>query len=261
MGKTKVVILCGGMGTRLREETEFKPKPLVMIGNKPILVHIMDTYARYGYRDFILCLGYKGEMIKEYFLNYDWMVNDFTLNISSGEGKLKRHTNQNHDYNITFVDTGNDTLTGGRIKKIEKYIDGEDFMMTYGDGVSNVDIGKLWEFHKQHNKVGTLTGVHPWSKYGTVDIDKEYTVTKFREKPILKDWINGGFFVFKKKIFDYIKGDCMLEEEPFEKLSKDRQMALFRHEGYWHCMDTYKDYKDLNKIWEKGSAPWVPGRK
>lgn len=256
----KVVILCGGAGTRMREETEFKPKPMVTIGGKPILVHIMEIYASYGFTEFILCLGYKSEMIKEYFLNYPWMVNDFTISLNSEkegmEGMIK-HTHQNHKFTITFVDTGEETLTGGRVKLIEKYIDGEDFMLTYGDGVSDVNIKELWEFHKKHNKIGTITGVHPWSKYGTVNIDSDGIVTKFREKPILKDWINGGFFVFKKELFSLILTDCMLEKEPFEKLAKDRQIALYKHEGFWHCMDTYKDFQDLNKIWNNGKAPWI----
>ncbi len=257
MGNPKVVILCGGAGTRLREETEFKPKPMVSIGGKPILVHIMEIYASHGFKDFILCLGYKGDMIKDYFLNYYWTVNDFSLDLSSDKDAMTRHTRKNHDFNITFVDTGEETQTGGRVKQIEKYIDTDDFMLTYGDGVSDVNIKELWEFHKKHNKIGTLTGVHPWSKYGVVNVDPEGTVLKFREKPILKDWINGGFFVFKKEIFSLLKEDCMLEKEPFEKMAKDRQIVLYKHEGFWHCMDTYKDFQDLNKIWNSGQVPWI----
>jgi glucose-1-phosphate cytidylyltransferase len=255
MKKEKVVILCGGMGTRLREETEFRPKPLVNIGGMPILWHIMKTYSHHGYNDFIICLGYKGDMIKQYFLNYEWMSNDFTLNLGSGEGRISHHTSIAENWNITFVDTGEETQTGGRIKKIEKYITEDNFMVTYGDGVSDIDINKLMEFHKSHNRIGTLTGVHPSSKYGTVQINEDNVVDEFREKPVLKDLINGGFFVFKKEFFNYIQEDCMLEREPFERLARHRQMSLFKHSGFWHSIDTYKDFKEINKIWHKG-APW-----
>ncbi len=256
MGKYKVVILCGGMGTRLKEETEFRPKPLVHIGAFPILWHIMKHYSHYGFNDFVLCLGYKGEMIKEYFLNYGWMSNDFTLNLGKGKGQLSNHTDNTENWNITFADTGDTTQTGGRIKKIEKHIKEDNFLATYGDGVSNVDIKRLIGFHKEKNKIGTLTGVHPWSKYGTVHTDKNGIITKFTEKPMLKDVINGGFFVFKKDIFDYLDNECMLEKEPFEKLAQEKQLTLFKHDGFWHCMDTYKDFQELNAIWEKGNAPW-----
>jgi len=255
MDDLPVVILCGGRGTRLREQTEFMPKPLVKIGNKPILWHIMKHYSHYGFNNFILCLGYRGDSIKEYFLNYDSMLNDFTLNLKGKKEKLYNHTNTTEDWNITFADTGFNTLTGGRIKRIEKYIKADNFLATYGDGVSNVDIKKLIEFHKTKGKVATLTGAHPWSKYGTVHADENGIVTEFKEKPILKDIINGGYFVFKKEIFDYIKDDIMLENEPFDKLAEKREMALFKHDGFWHCMDTYKDFQDLNDIW-KAEAPW-----
>lgn len=254
MEKPKVVILCGGMGTRLKEETEFKPKPLVNIGMFPIIWHIMKSYSYYGYNDFVLCLGYKGNMIKEYFLNYESMTNDFTLALKQN-GK-KAHMDLKEDWNITFAETGKDTMTGGRIKKIEKYIKEDMFLATYGDGVSDVDINKLVKFHEEKGKIGTITGVHPWSKYGTVHIDENNIITEFKEKPILKDIINGGFFVFKKELFDYIPKDCALEKEPFEQLAKEKQIALFKHSGFWHCMDTYKDFQDLNKIWNTGKVPW-----
>ena len=256
MGRYKVVILCGGMGTRLREETEFKPKPLVHIGKYPILWHIMKHYSNYGYNDFVLCLGYKGDMIKEYFLNYEWRINDFTLSLGKEKKIPINHTNTEENWNITFVDTGDNTQTGGRIKKIQKYITEENFLATYGDGVSNIDIDKLVSFHLKKGKVGTITGVHPWSKYGTVHTNKDEIVSRFKEKPILKDVINGGFFVFKKKIFNYLHEDSLLEKEPFEKLANERQLALFNHHGFWHCMDTYKDFQDLNNIWENGKPLW-----
>lgn len=253
---TKVVILCGGEGTRLREETEFRPKPLVHIGNYPILYHIMRHYSYYGFKDFVLCLGYKAEMIKEYFLNYEYMANDFTLKMGKGKRIIETHENSTEDWNVTFADTGSKTLTGGRIKKIEKYIDGDTFLATYGDGVSDVDLKKLMEFHKQKGKIGTVTGVHPSSKYGTVNISSDMIVNKFVEKPKLKDIINGGFFAFDKKVFDYLDGDIMLEAKPFERLASEKQIALYKHEGFWHSMDTYKDAQDLNALWKSKKAPW-----
>lgn len=256
MENCKVVILCGGMGTRLKEETEFRPKPLVNIGAFPILWHIMKHYSHYGFDDFVLCLGYKGDMIKDYFLNYDWMSNDFTLNLGKGKGQLSNHTSSTEDWNITFADTGAETNTGGRIKRIEKYIKEENFLATYGDGVSDANIKELLDFHRNKNKTGTILGVHPWSKYGTVHADENGIITNFTEKPMLKDTINGGFFVFRKEVFDYLDNNCVLEKEPFEKLAKEKQLALFRHDGFWHCMDTYKDFQELNSIWEKGNAPW-----
>lgn len=256
MEKIKVVILCGGRGTRLKEETEFKPKPLLTIGDKPILWHIMKTYSHYGYKDFILCLGYKGDMIKKYFLDYEWMNNDFTLNLGNKKNNLNHHTQIEEDWNITFANTGENTQTGGRIKKIEKYINEDNFMVTYGDGVSNVNINKLLEFHKKEGKIGTITGVHPSSKYGNLSINQDNIINEFKEKPLLKDTINGGFFVFKKEMFNYIKGDCMLEKEPFEQMVREKQLVLFKHEDFWHCMDTYKDFEDLNKMENDKITPW-----
>jgi glucose-1-phosphate cytidylyltransferase len=231
----QVVILCGGMGTRLKEETETKPKPLVEIGGKPILVHIMEGYISQGYNKFILCLGYKGELIREYFYNKKTSLT----------------------CEILFVDTGEKTLTGGRVKLIEKYIEGDTFFLTYGDGVSNVDINKTLKYHQKNNKVCTVTGVHPILKYGVIKINNKNVVTGFSEKPVLKDWINGGFFVCNKKLFKYIEKDCTLEKEPFAKIVKDKQMIIYKHEGFWHCMDTYKDMEDLNKLYNQPKVPWI----
>jgi len=249
MKKMKVVILCGGKGTRLREETVFKPKPLVEIGGKPILWHIMKIYSYYGYNDFILCLGYKGYMIKEYFLNYDKFNYDFTLKLKKGE--IEFHNNNTENWNITFAETGDVTNTGGRIKRIEKYIEEETFLATYGDGVADIDLKELVDFHFSKNLVATLTGFHPTSKYGILDIDKEGTVTYFREKPVMKDIVSGGFFVFNKKMFDYLDKDCILEREPLENLVKDKQLSVYQHTGFWGSMDTYKDVERLNEMWEK----------
>ncbi len=255
----KVVILCGGLGTRLREETEFKPKPLVEIGGKPILWHIMKIYAHYGFTDFILCLGYKGEMIKEYFLNYEAMNNDFTIQL--GE-KHKIHFHNQHfesGWNITLSDTGASTMTGARIKCIEKYIDSDNFMVTYGDGVADIDINKLLEYHLRHKKIATLTGVHPISRFGELSVEGD-NVKEFQEKPqSAAGYINGGFFVFRKQIFDYISSDenCVLEKEVMEQLTHQGELKIFTHKGYWQCVDTYRDYKYFQELWKKGHTPWV----
>jgi glucose-1-phosphate cytidylyltransferase len=252
----KVVILCGGMGTRMKEETEFKPKPLVLVGKHPILWHIMKHYAHYGFKEFILCLGYKGDMIKDYFLNYDYMSNDFTLGLD-GQKTVEFHRKGDiENWKITFVDTGLETNTGGRIKKIQKFIKDDDFFCTYGDGVSDVNLLKLLEFHMKQGKIVTLTGLHPVSKYGIIKTDQSNMVNYFVEKPVMKDLISGGYFVFNKKIFDYLNENSVLEKDPFEILSKKRQIAVFKHEGFWMCMDTYKEAQKLNDIWNSGKSPW-----
>lgn len=225
----KVVLLCGGMGTRLREQTEFMPKPLVEIGGMPILQHIMKIYSHYGHNEFVLCLGYKGDMIKEYFKNSDW--------------------------NITFADTGLETNTGGRIKKIEKYVDGDTFMCTYGDGVSNIDLNKLLEQHEKMAKIATLTAIHPMSRFGIIETE-DGLVKSFKEKPRLDGIINGGFFVFNKDVFDYLDDNSVLEQEPLKNLSKDNQLAVYEHQDFWECMDTFKDAKELNQMWDSGNVPW-----
>lgn len=251
----KVVILCGGRGTRLNEETEFRPKPLVTVGNIPILVHIMETYSHYGYKDFVLCLGYKGELVKEFFLHKELLGNDFSFNLKSG---AKKTHGSNEDWNITFVDTGLETQTGARIKRVEKYIDSDMFLATYGDGLCDVNISELVKFHKKQNTVGTITAVHPHSKYGLIKEGKNSLIESFVEKPVLYEYINGGFFAFKKNVFDYLSPDeqCILEAAPLTKLVSEKQLSMYRHEGFWHCMDTYKDYLDLNRIWDTGAIPW-----
>jgi len=250
---TKVVILCGGMGTRLREETEYKPKPLVEIGGKPILWHIMKHYSHYGFKDFILCLGYKGEMIKNYFLNYQTQHNNFTIALKKGNVIL--HNNEEEDWNITCVDTGQDSLTGERLLRIQPFIGiDEEFMVTYGDGVSDINIKELFAFHKQKGKIGTITGIKPGSKYGLLKMNEENTITEFVEKPILNDRINGGYIVFNKSIFKYLDNN-MFEFTTFPELAKQQQLALFLHDGFWQCMDTYRDYLHLNKLWNT-QKPW-----
>lgn len=251
----QVVILCGGIGLRLHQETEFRPKPLVKIGTHPILFHIMKIYSYYGYKKFILCLGYKGEMIKEYFLNYDVMDNDFSLKLKSREKKIIS-SDRIEDWEILFSDTGQETPTGGRVKKIEKYINEDNFFLTYGDGLANIDINELYKFHLKMNKIGTLTAIHPMSPFGIIQVNKG-TIISFKEKPQLEGLINGGFFVFKKEFFDYLAEDSVLEEEPLRELTKANQIAAYEHKSFWQCMDTYKDTIRLNDMWAKGDTPWI----
>lgn len=252
----KVVILCGGMGTRLREETEYRPKPMVEIGGMPILWHIMNIYAHYGFKSFVLCLGYKGHSIKEYFLNYHFMNNDFTVRLKSRDGITVHSDHAREDWDVTLVDTGQETMTGGRIKRIERYIDGEDFMMTYGDGLSNVNLHELIAFHKRMGRVATVTGLHPESRFGILEVDSDSGVTNFSEKPQMEGMISGGFFVFNRRIFDYLDTECVLEHGPMRKLATDGQMAAYRHDGFWKSMDTYRDYTEFNHMWKTGETPW-----
>jgi glucose-1-phosphate cytidylyltransferase len=246
----KVVILCGGKGTRLREETDIKPKPMVLIGGKPIIWHIMKGYSHYGFNEFILCLGYKGDVIKDYFLNYDQINNDFTLNL--GSKKLSFHNPcREHDWTITFAETGENTMTGTRIKRIEKYIGSEPFMLTYGDGIGDIDLHKLLEFHQSHGKIGTVTGVRPASRFGELVVEGN-KVKEFSEKSQIKSGlINGGFFAFNRGIFDFIDDgdDVIFEREPLEHLTQKGELRVFKHGGFWQCMDTYRDYQLLNNLW------------
>lgn len=258
MKKTKVVILCGGKGIRLAQETEFRPKPLVEIGNRPILWHIMQIYSHYGFKDFILCTGYKGDMIKEYFLNYRAMNSDFTIRIGKKKELTFHDSGNAEDWNITIVDTGLDAMTGARLKKVEQYIDSDIFMVTYGDGVTDANIKRILEFHKKNDKIATVLGVHPQSRFGELITDGNI-VKEFSEKPQVKEaYINGGFFIFKKEFFKYLDAndDCILERVPLEKLALKKQMAIYKHSGFWHCMDTHRDMQLLNEIWQSGNAPW-----
>ncbi|MGA8026890.1 MAG: glucose-1-phosphate cytidylyltransferase [Bryobacteraceae bacterium] len=254
----KVVILCGGLGTRMREETEFRPKPLVDIGGRPILWHIMKLYAHHGFRDFVLCLGYRGNMIKEYFLNYEAMNNDFTICLGQ---KSQIQYNDNHkeqDFRVTLAETGADSMTGGRVKRVERYLRNEDrFMVTYGDGVSDVDLCKLLEFHLDHGKLATVTTFRPVSRFGILDINQSNQVMNFIEKPKSDAWASAGFFIFEKQIFDYLNGDdCVLEREPLERLAEEGQLMAYHHEGFFFAMDTYREYQVLNDFWKSGEAPW-----
>ncbi len=252
----KVVILAGGKGTRFVDYPEKVPKPLALIGNRPILWHIMRTYAHYGFKDFIICLGYKGDLIKKYFIDYQtWKNKDVSINTGSNTMTLCE-SNTEENWNITLVDTGVDTPTGGRVKKAAKYIDGADFFLTYGDGVSDLNITELLAFHHGHGKVGTLTAVNPESQFGIVELDDNSLVKEFKEKPKLNKWINGGFFVFKKEFLNILTEDDILEKKPLEMLTVQKQLVAYKHQGFWRCMDTFKDYQVLNDLWKENNAPW-----
>jgi len=253
----KVVILCGGLGTRLREETEFRPKPMVEIGTKPILWHIMKTYAYYGFNEFVLCLGYKGEMIREFFYNYEVLNSDFTIEL--GKKNIEFHSGHTEDgWKVTLVETGDKSLKGSRLKQAEKYVDGDEFMLTYGDGIANIDIKALLDFHHSHGKLVTITGINASSRFGELKIDG-HKVESFSEKPENSSGlINGGFIVFNRKIFDYLNKDisCDLEVGVLEKISHEGQIMVYKHQGDWFCMDTLRDMEFLNKLWDEGKATW-----
>ncbi len=252
----KVVILAGGLGTRLSEETDIKPKPMVEIGGKPILWHIMKIYSHYGFNDFVICLGYKGYVIKEYFANYFLHQSDVTINLK--ENNMEIHQSKAEPWKITLVDTGLNTMTGGRIKRVQKYIGNEAFMLTYGDGVGNVDIHALLKFHKSHKKYATVTSVQPSGRFGALNLDNNKNVVSFQEKPRGDgSWINGGFFVLEPPIFDYIRSDeTVWENEPLENLAHDGQLVAHTHTGFWQPMDTLRDKNHLEELWKTGKAPW-----
>lgn len=253
----KTVILCGGLGTRLSEETHIRPKPMVEIGGRPILWNIMKIYSDYGFNDFICALGYKGEVIKDYFLNYHYRNGNVILNTLSGDVKVDKVPDE--DWNISLIDTGQNTMTAGRLLRLKPYLENEDtFMLTYGDGVSNVDINKLLEFHRNHGKIATVTAVRPPVRFGEMLIDSG-KVYDFKEKPQVEaGWINGGFFVFNKGIFDYLIGDhVMLEREPMEKLVSDGELMAYSHSDFWQCMDTIRDKEYLETLLKENKAPWL----
>ncbi len=255
----KAVILAGGLGTRLSEETTFKPKPMVEVGGKPILWHIMKIYSAYGINDFVICLGYKGYMIKEYFANYYRHTSDVTYDLANNTSII--HNNNSEKWKVTLVETGENSMTGARIKKVKQYLQGEkDFCLTYGDGVCNVDIGKTIDFHKKHNKVATLVAVKPAGRFGVLEIsENDSQVKNFHEKPSGDgNYINGGFFVFSDKIFDYIPDgdDVVLEQQPLKNLAVDNQLMSYKHENFWYAMDTQRDKIYLENLWASGKADW-----
>lgn len=254
----KAVILCGGRGTRFREETEYRPKPLIEIGGRPILWHIMKIFSHHGVNDFVLCLGYKGEMIKDYFVRYSMSSRDFTIRIGSPENAVVHNDSPEAGWRVTFVDTGLDAMTGARIKRIQPFIDTEPFFLTYGDGVADVPLDLVLDKHLQRGPIGTVTGVHPPSRFGELVIEGD-RVVEFSEKPqVRQGYINGGFFIFDKRIFGYVKDEdsCVFEREPLERLASDGHLEVFRHDGYWQCMDTYRDWQMLNDAWQRKKAPW-----
>jgi glucose-1-phosphate cytidylyltransferase len=252
----KVILLAGGLGTRLVEYTDIIPKPMVPVGGKPMLWHIMNTYAKYGHKDFYVALGYKAEVIKEYFLNYRALNADFTVDLLSGD--ITPHQVDSEDWRVTLVNTGDKTMTGGRVKRMREYIGNEPFLLTYGDGVSNINLDDLLAFHKNHGKMITMTAVRPAARFGELELDGD-SVTSFKEKPQLHEgWINGGYFVVEPGFFELIADDStFLEREPLERATETGELMAYRHEGFWHCMDTKRDHDLLEQLWSKGDAPWV----
>ncbi len=253
----KVLILAGGMGTRLSEETDLRPKPMVEVGGRPILWHIMKLYSNYGHNDFVVLLGYKGYYIKEYFANYFLHQSNVTIDLSTN--KLEVHSNSSEPWRITLLDTGADTMTGGRVKRAEDFIGGERFMLTYGDGVCDVDMAQLLAFHVSHGRALTMTSVQPDGRFGTFEADADGAVSRFLEKPRGDgSWINGGFFVCEPKVLEYItQGDAtVFEQQPLQNLANDGELFTYKHPGFWKCMDTQRDKMDLNSLWQSGDAPW-----
>jgi glucose-1-phosphate cytidylyltransferase len=256
----KTVILCGGKGERLREMTEAIPKPMIEIGARPILWHVMKIYAHYGLDDFVLCLGYKGEKIKEYFVvNEGWRTQDFVLRLGAApEERIAYPAADQERWRITFADTGQETNTGGRLKAIERYIDADTFCVSYGDDLWDIPVDEVVSFHRRHGRVATLTAVQPVSPYGVLDLGDDGQITRFREKPRLDHWINGGCFVFDRRVFDYLGENEVLEEQPFQRLAADGQIMAYRHDGFWASMNTFKEMQTLNALWRSNGlgARW-----
>ncbi len=257
-GKMKVVILAGGLGTRISEESFLKPKPMVEIGERPILWHIMKIFEAQGFDEFIICLGYKGAMIKDYFLNYAHYNSDITVDLASNTHTI--HRTNSEKFKVTLADTGLETLTAGRLQKIAKFVEGEEFLMTYGDGLADVDLHALIEFHRAQKRIATVTAVRPAGRFGLLGLNDDGTVTDFEEKPVNgTGWINGGFFVLGPKVFEYLPEDSeliMWEHEPMEKLAADGQLVAFKHAGFWKCMDALRDKEELEQLWRAGGAKW-----
>ena len=253
----KVVILAGGFGSRLSEYTESVPKPMVKIGGIPILLHIMNFYSQYGFKDFIIALGYKSNIVKEYFLNYTSLNSDFTVDLSNG--KIQPIFKKKIDWKVSLIDTGLNTMTGGRLKKLQQFINDDTFMLTYGDGLSNVNLKNLLDYHKKNKKMVTVTAVHPIARFGELTINKNNEVIDFQEKPqTLQGWINGGFFVINKKFFNFIDDDqTVLEKEPLERIVSQGQLSAFKHNGFWQCMDTKRDKDKLEKLFASNDVPWL----
>ena len=255
----KAVLLAGGLGTRMREETEFRPKPMVEVGGKPVLWHIMKIFASHGIADFIVCIGYKGDVIKDYFLDYEARNNDFTITLGRSHEIEFHDQHLESDWRVTVADTGAVSQTGTRVRLVKRYVGNETFIVTYGDGLADVDVRRLLEFHKKHGKLATITTVRPLSRFGMVNVAEDRVVSQFREKPQVEDWVSAGFFVFEPQIFDYLGGDeddLVLEQQPLGRLAEAGQLVAYQHDGFWQPMDTYRESVMLNDLWDSGTAPW-----
>jgi glucose-1-phosphate cytidylyltransferase len=252
----KVALLAGGLGTRIREETEFRPKPMVFVGGKPILWHIMDRYAASGFNRFVVCAGYRGEIIREYFREFQSMNSDFTVKLGAKQEIQYHDQFEEQGWEVTVTDTGEKTMTGGRLFKARRFLEDDTFLCTYGDGLADVDLKKLIEFHKSHGKIATITAVRPVSRFGVLDLSTSNVVNQFREKPQADGWINAGFFIFNKSIFNYLDENSILENEPLAALASENQLMAYRHEGFWQPMDTFRELTILNELWDSGQAPW-----
>ena len=254
--KIPAVILAGGLGTRMREETEYRPKPMVEIGGQPVLWHIMKNLSTAEIDEFIVCTGYKGQQIKNYFLNYHTSNHDFTVQIDEHSVVQVHKDEPLEKWKVTVANTGQNTMTGGRVNRVKKYVNNRRFLVTYGDGLADVNLDALISFHKKHGKIATVSTVRPMSRFGVMDIGQNGEVLKFREKPQVDDWINIGFFIFEPEIFDYLDDECVLEREPLEALAKNGQLRAFQHEGFWQPMDTFRESQLLNEMWDRNQAPW-----
>lgn len=252
----KAVILAGGLGTRMREETEYRPKPMVDVGGRPVIWHIMKSLAHGGITDFVVCAGYRGDVIRDFFLNYEARTNDFTVHLGVRDSVEYHDSHPESDWTITVAETGAHTMTGGRVKRAERYVKGERCLVTYGDGLADVDIGDLLTFHENHGRLATVTTVRPLSRFGVMDIGRDGSVQSFREKPVTDDYVNAGFFVFEPQVFDYLDEWCVLEQAPLERLAAEGQLMAYRHEGFWQPMDTFREFTMLNQMWDAGEAPW-----
>jgi glucose-1-phosphate cytidylyltransferase len=252
----KALILAGGLGTRLREETEFKPKPMVEVGAKPIIWHIMKNLSEQGINNFLVATGYKGDMIKDYFLNYRARNNDFTIHLGDKSDITYHGDHEESNWAVTISDTGESTMTGGRVFQALDHLGGERFLCTYGDGLADIDLKALIDFHISHGRIATVTTVRPLSRFGVMDVNSEGLVTKFKEKPQVDGWVNAGFFIFEPQIREFLTADCVLEAEPLMNLASQGQLAAYRHEGFWQPMDTFRESKQLNDLWDANQAPW-----
>jgi len=252
----KAVLLAGGLGTRLREETEYRPKPMVEVGGRPILWHIMKGFAHHGITDFVVCTGYRGDVIKDFFLKYEGRMHDFTVRLGQPAEVVYHSDHDEAGWQVTVSDTGPTTMTGGRVKRVQDQIGEERFIVTYGDGLADVDIPALLAFHESHGRLATVTTIRPLSRFGVMDMAPDGAVERFREKPLTDDYVNGGFFVFEPDVFDYLDDECVLEQEPLETLAKDRQLMAFHHDGFWQPMDTFREFTMLNELWDRDEAPW-----